>query len=210
MRISAGIIAIGALLYFLACTPPPQGNNSSQNQNLSPNQNQGNVHIASKDLKRCDSISDPPGHSHAIKDEIKGKMSSSLKKLLKDQDNPNGTFTLDISKAPDPASYYIAKVTGKISGDDNLKELSDILNDFQDKEQCLRLVYFLPAPGSPAALVDSGFEWSACEYPLHVCPNGECCDTKNENTNTGNMNTNSNGNSNSNANSNSNVRKGNP
>ena len=192
IRISAGIIALGALLYFLACSPAPQNNNTSQTQNVST--------AAPADLSACTDYGSDPGGSHAsgIKKGIKDKMGSSLKKLYKDQDNPGGTFTIEIKKAEN-ALYFVAYVRGRVSGDDNLKELSNILNDFQGKTECLRMVYFLP--NQTSNLSDgSGFEWGSCEYPMVVCPNGECCYPTSANTNTSNVNTNSNGNSNSKAN----------
>jgi hypothetical protein len=134
------------------------------------------------DMKPCDDYGSGHGaHAKAIKDEIKNKMSPSLKKLLKDQDNPGGTFTVEIEKATN-AKYYVGHVRGKVSGDDNLKELSNILNDFQSKEDCLRVIFFLPAQTSTS--VDGpGFEWSSCQYPMVVCPGGECCMAVDTNTN---------------------------
>jgi len=200
MRISAVTIALGGLFYFLACSPATQNNNSGQGQNLATNQTNGNV--AAKDLEPCRDYGTDPGGTHAqgIKKGIKDKMSNSLKKLLRDPTNPRGTFTLEVEKAQGNAKYFIAKVTGKVSGDDNLKELGDILNDFQDKEECLRVVYFF-ADGALTSDPGDGFEWSACEHPMVVCPNGECCMPTATNTNT-NMNSNTNTNANTNANAN--------
>jgi hypothetical protein len=110
-------------------------------------------------------------------------MGPSLKRLLKTSDNPDGTFTLEVEKAQN-GTYFIARIKGKVSGDDNLKELSNILNDFQSKKECLRMIYFLPDPTSSSATGEPGFEWSSCEYPMHVCPNGECCSVIGANTNT--------------------------
>ncbi len=197
MRISAGVIALGALFYFLACSPAPQNDNSSQS--LSPNQNQANGNSASKDLRPCSYGSEPGSHAQHIKNDIKSKMGTSLKKLLKDQDNPGGTFTVEIQKASN-GTYFIAYVRGKVSGDDNLKQLSNILNDFQDREECLRVVNFLPNQ-SASTLDGPGFEWSSCEYPMVVCPTGECCMTVEANTNTS-------GNSNANTNTNVNANRG--
>jgi len=185
MRIAVGVIALVGLLYFLACSPPPSQNG---NVGMAPNQNQANGNTVSKqDLSPCDYGTEPGSHAQHIKNDIKAKMSPSLKKLLKDADNPNGTFTIDISKAEN-GTYFIARIKGKVSGDDNLKELSNILNDFQNKQECLRMVYFLPESASMTSGPDSGFEWSSCEYPMHVCPNGECCSVIGSNTNT-NVNT---------------------
>lgn len=200
IRISVGVIALGALFYFLACSPATQNNNSTQNQTLSPNQNQANGNVASKDLRPCNYGSEPGPHAQEIKREIKDKMSTSLKRLLKDQGNPDGTFSIEIRKASN-GTYFVAYVRGKVSGDDNLKELSNILNDFQDREECLRTVYFLPDQTTPAALDGPGFEWGACEHPMVVCPNGECCMPAETNTNT-------NGNANVNTNTNANANRG--
>ena len=197
MRISAGMIALGGLFYFLACSPAPQSNNSSQNQNVVLNQNQSNARTSSKDLKACDDYGSGHGaHASAIKKEIEAKMGTSLKKLLKDPSNPGGTFTVEVQQASN-AKYYVAYIKGKVSGDDNLKELSDILNDFQNQQECLRVIYFLPE--STTGIPGDGFEWAACEHPMVVCPNGECCMPAETNTNT---NSNSNANTNTNANGN--------
>src|SRR5262245_14282539 len=109
VRISVGIIALGTLLYFLACNPPTQNNNTSQNQN------QAKETSAPTDLTPCAYGSEPGSHAKHIKDEIVSKMGTSLKKLLKDQNNPNGTFTLEIQKATN-GTYFIANVKGKLSG----------------------------------------------------------------------------------------------
>lgn len=180
MRIVVGVFALAALLYFLGCNPAPPNNNTSQNQNVSPNTNHANANSSKNDMKPCDDTSEPGSHAQHIKDEIKDKMGPSLKKLLKTTDNPNGTFTIDISKAEN-GKYFIARVRGKVSGDDNLKELSNILNDFQSKQECLRVIYFMP--NGAAAGPGDGFEWSSCEYPMVVCPNGECCMPIDANTN---------------------------
>jgi hypothetical protein len=182
MRIAVGITALLGLLYFLACSPPAPNSNTSQN--VAPNQNQANGNTVSKeDLSPCEYGSEPGPHAQHIKDDIKAKMGPSLKRLLKTSDNPDGTFTLEVEKAQN-GTYFIARIKGKVSGDDNLKELSNILNDFQSKKECLRMIYFLPDPTSLSATGEPGFEWSSCEYPMHVCPNGECCSVIGANTNT--------------------------
>lgn len=196
MRIMVGVVGLGALLYFLACSPPAPNNKSTQNQNLSPDQNAAGANKASMNMQPCDDFGSGHGaHAKAIKDEIEGKMGPSLKKLLKDQNNPNGTFTLEVQKAAN-GKYYVGYVKGKVSGDDNLKELSNILNDFQGKQDCLRVIFFQPTQTSAAADGGPGFEWSACEYPMVVCPGGECCmpvdPNANSNANTGNTNANTN------------------
>lgn len=200
LRISVGIAGLGALVYFLACSPATQNNNSNQNQAIAPNQNQANGNVSSKDLRPCEYGLPPGSQAQQIKKDIEAKMGPSLKKLLKDPANPNGTFTVEVQKASG-GTYFVAYIKGKISGDDNLKQLSNILNDFQGKEQCLRVIHFLP--NQLTATDGGGFEWSSCEHPMVVCPNGECCIPATGNTNT-NMNANVNANVNSNANANGN------
>ena len=75
MRIVTGLIVLGALFYFLACSSPTPNNNSSQNQGLAPNQNQANGNSASKnDLRACDDYgSDPGPHAQHIKKGIEGQ-----------------------------------------------------------------------------------------------------------------------------------------
>ena len=197
IRISVGVIALGALVYFLACSSPTPSNNASQTQNIAP-KNAANGNSSPDDhLKPCEYGSEPGSHAQHIKNDIKDKMGPSLKKLLKGPDNPDGTFTLEVAKASN-GTYFVARIKGKVSGDDNLKELSNILNDFQSKQECLRVIYFMPDQSAPTITGDPGFEWSSCEYPLHVCPNGSCCETIDSNTNT-NVNTNT-GNTNGNSN----------
>ena len=131
-------------------------------------------------------------------------MSDELKKELKDESNPNGTFTLEIKK-PDDAAYFVAYVTGKVSGDDNLKDLGDILNNYQDEQFCLRVVYLRPSTAS-AATIGDGFPWFACEHPLQTCPTGICAeicpniDPNPSPTPSGNSNSNGNSNLGTNAN----------
>ena len=204
IKIAAGIITLGALFYFLACSPATQNNNSGQNQTLSPNQNKANTNISSKDLPACDDYgSDPVPHAQHIKKGIEDKMGPSLKRLLKSPSNPGGTFTIEVQRANN-AKYFVAYIKGKVSGDDNLKDLSDILNDFQSKQECLRVIYLLP---EGASLTAGGFEWIACEHPMVVCPNGECCLPVDANTSplptqTPNTNTNANANANTGGNRN--------
>src|SRR6187397_509048 len=144
MRILAGVIALGALLYILACSPATQNNNSSQNQNLSGNQ----ASAAAKELEPCDSSVGDPNHGEGLKGKIEKKIKdkpfSSLKKLLKDSNNLDGTFTVEVKKGEGAnVEYFVAYIRGKVSGDNNLKDLSDVMNDFQDEKNCLRLVYLL-------------------------------------------------------------------
>lgn len=213
IRTAAGLIALGALLYSSACSPTPPASNANhdQNQNSSDgNQADGNKSMA--DLRPCDDYGSGHGaHSAKIKKDIEDKMRPRLKKLLKGPNNPNGTFTVEVQKATN-GSYYVAYIKGKVSGDDNLKDLSNILNDFQNKQDCLRVVYFMSAPGSVTADEGPGFEWSSCEYPMMVCPNGECCLATSSTVETSaktstNSNSNSGGGSNSNSNGNSNGAK---
>ena len=207
IRIFAGVIALGAIFYFLACAP---ATNQNQNQNLgvASNQNAATGNVVDRDLDEpCEYEAPPPGgHGNGIKKKMKDKMSDKLKRQLKDAENPTGTFTIEIEK-PVGVNYYVAYVAGEVSGDDRLKELSNILNDFQDKKSCVRIAMFYPGPVLTAERGD-GFEWAACEYPKQTCPSGVCADICPgldpipSPAPTGNSNANSNSNANGNRNGN--------
>ncbi len=168
IRISAGIIALAGLIYILACSSPSV--NINQNQNVAANTNR-----TARALDACKVPPDPVAAAANILARLKGEINASdLADDLKPTPNSvGGTFTIEVQQAKGK-KYFEAYIKGEVRGDDNLKILSDILNNFQDENSCLRVVYFvedLNAPNNP-----SGFRWSSCEYPKHVCPNGECCE----------------------------------
>ncbi len=194
VRISTGIIALGALSYFLACSPATQDNNSS----VSTNKEQAKGNVAVNDPKPCIEVAQPGPHEDALRVKIEGELTDSLRRQLKNQNNPDGTFTIEVQQAAN-GKYFEGYVRGEVSGDDNLKDLSNILNDFQEEGECLRVVYLIPDRAPPGF---RGFRWSSCEHPLVMCPGGECCEPiigGNTNT-TGNSNANANANVNVNAN----------
>ena len=168
IRIAAGTTALAALIYILACGPP--SGNINQNQNVA-----GNSNKALLALNPCKLPSDPGAHAKDIlrrlTDEM--KLTNLADNLRPDPASSDGIFIIDVQQAKGK-KYFEAYVKGEVRGDDNLKILSDILNNYQNDDDCLRVVYFvedLNAPNSPG-----GYKWSSCEYPKHVCPNGECCD----------------------------------
>ncbi|PYS99163.1 MAG: hypothetical protein DMF63_13940 [Acidobacteria bacterium] len=167
MRISAGIIALAALVFILACSPP--SGNINQNQNVA-----GNSNKTVMALNACKVPSNSAMHAANILNRLKGEINSGdlADNLKPDPASVNGTFTIEVQQAKGK-NYFEAYVKGEVRGDDNLKILSDILNNYQNDTDCLRVAYFLEdlnAPNNP-----SGYKWSSCEYPLHVCPSGECC-----------------------------------
>ena len=180
MRISAGVIALAALMYMLACNQP--SGNINQNQNIAANGNQNrsiaaNSNETERDLDPCTIHSNPAAVAADILQRLKGEINSSdaADGLKPDPTGSRGTFTVDVQQAKDK-DYFEAYVKGEIRGDDHLKILSDILNNFQNENDCLRVVYFqqdLNAPNTP-----SGFKWSSCQYPKYVCTNGQCCDDR--------------------------------
>lgn len=168
IRIPAGIIALAAIIYILACSPPSA--NINQNKNTAANSNR-----PVRDLDACKVQADPAAAAAIILRKLKDEINASdLADGLKPAPNSGvGTFTIDVQQAKGK-KYFEAYIKGEVRGDDNLKTLSDILNNFQDESSCLRVVYFvqdLNAPNDPA-----GFRWSSCQHPKHVCPGGECCE----------------------------------
>ena len=185
MRISAGIIALGALLYILACSGP--SGNINQNQNMAEGGNK-----ALMGLDECKVPTNSTVKAGEIRDRLKGAITNSnlADGLKPDANSSRGTFTVEVQYSKD--NYFEAYIKGEVRGDNNLKILSNIVNDYQDDESdCLRVVHFQELNATSAT---SGFKWSSCPYPKHVCTNGVCCDDKD---------TNSNGNTNSNTNTNS-------
>ena len=167
IRVGVGVIALAALLYILACSSP----SGNQTQNVAANSN-----TAVMALDACKVPSNSAAHAanilQRLKDEIR---SSALANNLKPDDpaSDDGVFRVEVQQAKSK-NYFEAYVKGEVRGDNNLKILSDILNNFQNENDCLRVVHFvqeLNAPNEP-----SGFRWSSCEYPKQVCPTGVCCD----------------------------------
>jgi hypothetical protein len=182
MRISAGVIALAALIYMSACSSPG-GNinqNRSINQNQSINQNESiaaNTDETVRTLGPCRSHPDPAATAADILQRLKAEINGSdaADEMKPDPTSARGRFTVDVQQATGKM-YFEAYIKGEVGGDDNLKILSDILNNFQDENDCLRVAYFvenLNAPNTP-----SGFKWSSCQYPLRVCSNGECCEVQ--------------------------------
>lgn len=168
MRVGVGGIALAALIYVLACGP--SSGNINQNQNVA-----GNSNKAVMALNACKVPSNSATHAANILEKLKGEIKSGdlADNLKPDLGSGEGTFTIEVQQAKGK-KYFEAYVKGEVRGDDNLKILSDILNNYQNDDDCLRVVYFvedLNAPNNP-----SGYKWSSCEYPKHVCPNGECCE----------------------------------
>ena len=168
IRIAGAIIALAALIYILACSPP--SGNINQNQNLA-----GNSNKAVMALNACKAPSNSATHAEDILERLKDemKLTNLADNLKPDPASGDGTFIIEVQQAKGK-KYFEAYVKGEVRGDDNLKILSDILNNYQNDNDCLRVVYFvedLNAPNTP-----SGYKWSSCEYPKHVCPNGECCE----------------------------------
>ena len=153
IRIFAAVIALGVLLYSSACTTGTQ---------------------TPAALSACKVQSDPNQAAAAILQKLTDAIDATAlaEQRKADPTAARGTFVVEVQQAQGK-QYFEAYIKGEVRGDDNLKILSNILNDFQDQDSCLRVVYFVESIIAPS--VPSGFKWSSCEYPKYVCPNGECC-----------------------------------
>ena len=162
MRISAGIIALAALIYMLAC-----------------NSESGGIRNGSGwDLPACKAQTNPAAKAAELRDKLKDEITGNSE--LAGELNPDPTtardrFTVDVQQAAG-RMYFEAYIKGAVGGDNTLKILSDIVNNYQDDpDDCLRVVHFvnLNATNTP-----SGFKWTSCQYPKYVCTNGACCDDR--------------------------------
>lgn len=198
-------------MVIVACGPGPQNTSQSQDQNQSQNQEMASAETAglgSEDV--CELDDDHVADKIAgVKRRILEKMNDNLKDQHSGNVNVNGNvtkreprFKYDVIKAPD-GNYLIAYFEQGLSGADGLKDMANLLNDFDDKK-CLLKVYFVPKgtlpikpPINDTEQLDV-FEWTACEWPKIACPNGVChrepCPVLINGDSNGNSNTNSNSN----------------
>jgi hypothetical protein len=186
------------------------GTTSNANVDVSRNQNQAisteSERFALLASSACSEDFDD--RKDAIIEKVRDRINDNAKLKKQHDGNPGNhvppKFEFHIDKAPD-GQYFFATIEGEVAGDDGLKDLAGILNDF-NKKGCLLKVYFVPM-GKYEPSIDRyppiGFGWTACEDPMVACPNGECKNPPcvdldgNSNKNT-NMNTNSRTNSNTN------------
>ena len=175
--VAVAMVAFATMLLGSACSPG--ANTGSQNQNHSQNVNQTEQKSAALIESACN---DPDFVEKAkkVKGRILEKMGNDLKKqyLGDPAQNLQPIFTYEVRKSPN-GDYLEAYFQGEIRGDDGLKELSDIVNDFQEDSKgkgCLRKVYFVPEGPLPLTRDDwdKFFMWSACEHPLQACSDGLC------------------------------------
>jgi len=193
-NVAVAATAFATILLSLACTPGT--NNGNLDQTSGQNTSQANTGVTAR---AASDACDAPDSQKAgkVKDKIIEKMSQRLKNQLEVDPTVPKQFKFQVRKSSE-GDYLEAYFQGEISGDDHLKELSDILNDFQ-KKGCLLKVYFV-ADGPVAVTLperEIQFAWSACEHPLTACPNGVCdnpCPWESPPITNGNLNSNTNSN----------------
>jgi len=198
------------MLLDLACGPGAQNANQQQARNQIEDQSQSDNQVVVKTDDSCDET-DLTEKPKKIKKNLADRIEHHSK--LKDQHDPDpnvpSRFKFDVRQSPD-TSWYEAIVWGSVGGNDALKDLADILNDF-NKKGCIMRVVFLPSAPPHLGPKDRvvGFEWTTCEDPKQPCPDGSCgppCAEKSPRIN-GNSNGNSNSGTNTNSNTNSNSNR---
>jgi hypothetical protein len=192
--ILAGVLALFGLI--ISCgTAPKDGN---QNQGIA-----GDSANASAIIK--DSACDETNTNTKI-ELAQNRINAAL---AADDELGEGRVKVLVRKSA-AGNYLEALVEGSAGGEDEVDDLTRILRKFMRKNCVLRVTFVPTGTVPPAAANGSGgssglrgedFEWSGCEHPKVVCPNGECCDpTITSNTNSPANNSNGNSNANGNAN----------
>ena len=157
IRFVLPLVLFAVVLLSLSCGTP------TANENTNANTTRGEA--------ACD-VTDINARAVAVQNKVKDKIDGKAK--LKNQAD-NGKFKYKVRKSPG-GDYLEAIFEGQVSGDDELKNLADILNDFQ-KDGCLKRVVFVAPGGTPTdpSVAAVGFEWSSCEWPQVACAGGSCC-----------------------------------
>ena len=197
--IRAAVVLTGVLALFglmMSCGTAPKDENKNQA-------------VAGDSANASAIIKDPACDETNTNTKIELAQNRIDTALAGDNELGEGRVKVLVRKSTD-GNYLEALVEGYAGGEDEVDDLTRILRKFMRKN-CVLRVTFVPAgtvppaaangSGSPAGLRREAFEWSGCEYPKVVCPNGECCDgksTSNSNSPANNSNSNSNANGNTN------------
>lgn len=172
LRIVLTFFIIGAIVLGLACA-------TGTNQNVSNSDPvaKGYAGACELELDQAERDKLQADLEAAIRD--KG-VSKKLKKSLDGDGTYPSWMNFEVRQAPpgpnEPNRYYEVIFYGAVGGNGQFEELTDVLNDFDDKKECLRRGIFLPAGAArlaPDQRAD-GFEWVACDYPNRPCSDGSC------------------------------------
>ena len=226
---------MGALLMFtISCGPA--ANNSNVTTTNSANGDNANMSTSLAD-DPCAAGLDPDAKITKLTTKLTEKFDddATLKKQFRGEGGaaPNFKFSFLKGGAEFGTPIYLV-IDGQVSGKGTMEKLVHRVDNFVAKG-CIQTVSFAPmtaapspapspAAGSSSLSSSRGFGWTACEYPLILCPPGECvgqCLVPTGNTNSNvplkaNTNTNSTvnakpaANSNAKANTNSNTNSNSP
>jgi hypothetical protein len=202
IRIAGCFLVLTALIWTLGCGPSATNSNVAQNQNA--NAELANTNTAQITSKACSDSGTLGDKRQRVYDEIERqiKLDGNLATQYQEE-----AFDFDVVIVD---RYLEAHFKGLIGGEDELENLSEILNNFKE-DGCLLMVRMASKSaggGSVPPVPLSGFEWNLCEWPTYPCPDGTCACRKLGNG-SGNANSNTNANANANANSNANVYRSN-
>jgi len=191
--ISVVALCVVVALVLMSCTPGPQ--NTNQNQSQNQNQGQRAATAETQDATSSDNPSDDDicketdikKRIEALDKKLKYKIESNKGKLW---DQLNGveiqgkksppSFAFKFYPYPANAekpTYVYLVIAGTVHERKPFEDLAEYAEDFV-RNHCADQVFFvgaLPREGEEMNLVDGEpFQWSACEYPLQLCTDGEC------------------------------------
>lgn len=188
LRILFTTLVISSFVIGLSCASQSNSNLSNSNQSANSdtaNSNTANanqdVDAKSADLGKCE-LAWTEQERKDIEDDMLADIrdwgSKKLKKSLDGDGTVGPWMTVQVRRSPGANDrFYEAIITGTLAGNDQFKELTDILNNYDDKKECIRRAFFLPTGSSitpTSNLRDRGFEWSACDFPMRPCSDGSC------------------------------------
>jgi hypothetical protein len=187
LRILFTTLVIGSFVFGLSCGNQPTSNtgNANQSANTAANSNAANaspdMDAKNADFGKCElawTDQERQGIENAILADIRDWGNKKLKKSLDGEGGNAPWMTVQVRRSQGVNDrFYEAVIIGGLGGNDQFKELTDILNNYHDTKKCVRRAFFLPAGSSitPSSnLRDVGFEWSACDFPMRPCSDGAC------------------------------------
>lgn len=209
LKVAAATIGLTAVVLALSCAGGAGGGNNQNNGNGSPNSTDSNVSLLASADPACNDNGNINGMANAVNAAINNQIKGKLKEQL-----GNG-FTYQVSVAPNGQSLemVVRGALGDVHSADNKTDYDNFM-DFMNivkkfvRKKCTSKVTFMPmiqTAGGPTTTGGGGFEWYACEDPLHPCSDGHCDTNCNKSTagnsaaNAGSSNANTGGTGNSNS-----------
>lgn len=211
IRIAGCLFVLAALFWSLSCNTSTPNSNVAQNQSSTADAGNANVDPLWGTSSACKDENITMEEKRALVEadiakQIRGD--GKLKKQLDGEGTQQKRFKYRVVIQD---KYLIAYFEGRIDGENQLEDLSEILNNFK-KNKCVLRVILVPTgtlpddPNQPMepSMLSRGFEWNLCDWPQQPCSDGQCHDVCPSMTSNSNANVNVNANANVNMNVNAN------